>query len=123
MGRGALTVGTLILYLAMVVETSAITAFETTVAEIIQNPDKFNQMEVTVPGKAIQIEQKFSQMGSPYTTFFLVDPGSGAKILVEYRRGILDLTDSTLVTVHGNFYKKPTRAGFTPVIRAVLVQQ
>jgi|GEM_PF-3582506 len=100
-----------------------ITAFETTVAEIVKNPDKFNQGQVIVQGKAVQIQQKTTQQGSPYTSFSLLDANTGDKIAVEYLQGTLDLKESTLVTVQGDFYKKPTKAGFVNVIQAILVQE
>ncbi len=64
--------------LALVSNAFSITAFETTVAEIVKNPDKFNQGEVIVQGKAVQIQQKITQQGSPYTSFTLVDANTAA---------------------------------------------
>ncbi|HZC68959.1 MAG TPA: hypothetical protein VE201_10110 [Nitrospirales bacterium] len=111
------------LSLALVPKVCAITAFETTVAEIVQNPDKFNQGQVIVQGKAVQIQQKTTQQGSPYTFFFLMDASTGDKIAVEYMKGTLTIQESALVTVEGNYYKKPTKTGFTNVIRAMFVNQ
>ena len=108
--------------LLMAINASAITTFETTVAEIVQNPDKFNQMQVMVQGKAVEIQQRMTPRGSPYTFFFLMDPSSGAKVAVEHMRGKLDLQESALVTVQGDFYKKQTKAGFMNVIRAIFVK-
>jgi len=114
--------------LTMVMNAGAITDFETTVVEIVQNPDKFNQMEVSVRGKAVEIQQRMTQEGSPYTVFSLVSLKSGARLDVEYTPGTvnapgtLNLQESALVTVKGVFYKKPTKTGFTNVIRAIVVQ-
>jgi len=114
--------------LTMVMNAGAITDFETTVAEIVQNPDKFNQMEVSVRGKAVEIQQRMTQEGSPYTIFSLVSLRSGAKLDVEYVPGTvnppgpLNLQESALVTVQGIFYKRPTKTGFTNVIQAIVVQ-
>src|SRR6267143_21644 len=114
--------------LKMVMNAGAITDFETTVVEIVQNPDKFNQMEVSVRGKAVEIQQRMTQEGSPYTVFSLVSLKSGARLDVEYTPGTVNspgtliLQESALVTVKGVFYKKPTKTGFTNVIRAIVVQ-
>ena len=114
--------------LTMVMNAGAITDFETTVAEIVQNPDKFNQMEVSVRGTAVEIQQRMTQEGSPYTVFSLVSLRSGAKLDVEYTPGavnppgMLNLQESALVTVQGVFYKRPTESGFTNVIQAISVQ-
>ena len=108
--------------LALAPPVGAISAFETTVAEIVQNPDKFNQQQVIVQGKAVQIQQKTTQRGSPYTFFFLMDTGTGDKMAVEYMRGTLALQESALVTVQGDYYKKPTKGGFTHTIRAMFVK-
>ena len=114
--------------LTMVMNAGAITDFETTVAEIVQNPDKFNQMEVLVRGKAVEIQQRMTQEGSPYTVFSLVSLRSGAQLDVEYTPrtvnppGTLNLQESALVTVQGVFYKRPTESGFTNVIQAIFVQ-
>ena len=99
-----------------------ITAFETTVAEIVKNPDKFNQGQVIVQGKAVEIQQKTTQQGSPYTSFSLLDANTGDKIAVDYLQGRLDLKESALVIVQGDFYKMPVKTGFTNVIRAMFVQ-
>lgn len=108
--------------LALAPPVFAISAFETTVAEIVQNPDKFNQQQIIVQGKAVQIQQKTTQRGSPYTFFFLTDAGTGDKIAVEYMRGTLTIQESALVTVQGDYYKKPTKTGFANVIRAMFVK-
>jgi len=114
--------------LMMVMNAGAITDFETTIAEIVQNPDKFNQMEVSVRGTAVEIQQRMTQEGSPYTVFSLVSLRSGAKLDVEYTPGavnppgMLNLQESALVTVYGVFYKRPTESGFTNVIQAISVQ-
>ena len=114
--------------LTMVMNAGAITDFETTVAEIVQNPDKFNQMEVSVRGKAVEIQQRMTQEGSPYTVFSLVSLRSGATLDVEYTPGAVNppgtpnLQESALVTVQGVFYKRPTESGFTNVIQAIFVQ-
>ncbi|HZC80157.1 MAG TPA: hypothetical protein VE222_00310 [Nitrospiraceae bacterium] len=108
--------------LALVPKVRAISAFETSVAEIVQNPDKFNQGQVIVQGKAVQIQHKTSQQGSPFTYFFLLDNSTGDKIAVEHMRSTLDIQESALVTVQGDYYKKPTKTGFTHVIRAMFVK-
>jgi hypothetical protein len=114
--------------LTLAMNAGAITDFETTIAEIVQNPDKFNQMEVSVRGRAVEIQQRMTQEGSPQTIFSLVSLRSGDKLDVEYTPGAvnppgtLKLQESALVTVQGVFYKRPTKTGFTNVIQAIFVQ-
>jgi hypothetical protein len=103
---------------------SSITSFETTVAEIVANPDKFSQNQVRVQGNIAQIQRKVTEQGGPWVSFFLVDASTGDKVTVEYAGtllGKLDLQESDLVTVDGDFYKKPAQTGFTNVIRAMAV--
>jgi hypothetical protein len=103
---------------------SSITSFETTVAEIVANPNKFSQNQVRVQGNAVQIQRKLDESGSPWVSFFLVDPSTGDKVVVEYGAtllGKLDLQESDLVTVDGDFYQRPAQTGFTNVIRAMAV--
>jgi hypothetical protein len=114
--------------LTLAMNAGAITDFETTIAEIVQNPDKFNQMEVSVRGRAVEIQQRMTQEGSLQTIFSLVSLRSGDKLDVEYTPGAvnppgtLKLQESALVTVQGVFYKRPTKTGFTNVIQAIFVQ-
>ena len=108
--------------LVLTQNASSIREFETTVGAILGNPDKFNQMEVKVQGQVVQITKTATELGSIWINFFLVDANTGDKIAVEYN-GPLNLQESALVTVHGDFYKRPTQTGFTPVIRAVTVLQ
>ena len=103
---------------------SSITSFETTVAEIVANPDKFNQNQVRVPGNVAQIERTTDVSGGPWVTFFLVDPSTGDKVVVEKAGTLpphLNIQESDLVTVDGDFYKRKTQTGFTNVIRAMAV--
>ena len=103
---------------------SSITSFETTVAEIVSNPDKFSQNQVRVQGTVAQIERKVTEQGGPWVSFFLVDPSTGDKVVVEYAGtilGKLGLQEDDLVTVDGDFYKRPAQTGFTNVIRAMAV--
>ncbi|HEY6011038.1 MAG TPA: hypothetical protein VIX18_06160, partial [Nitrospirota bacterium] len=108
--------------LVLTPNASSITEREATVADIINNPDKFNQTEVKVQGQVVQITKTTTEMGSFWINFFLVDANTGAQIAVEYN-GPLSLQENALVTVYGDAYKKPAKTGFTPVIRANLILQ
>lgn len=110
--------------LSLVPHASSITSFETTVAEIVANPDKFNQNQVRVQGNAVQIQRKTTEQGSAYTTFLLTDPSTGDTVVVEYFSGMLgkqNLQESALITVDGDFFKRPTQTGFTNVIQAMAI--
>jgi len=108
--------------LALTPNAYSISEREAAIADIIDNPDKFNQTEVKVLGQVVQITKTSTQLGMFWTNFFLVDPNTGAQIAVEYG-GPINLQENASVTVYGDAYKKPTPTGFTPVIRANLILQ
>jgi len=79
------------------------TPIKTTVAALIQNPDKFHRKMVQVEGKVDDLKKKTSRIGNPYTTFKL---DSGGKQVVVFSYGHLNIQEDDTVIVVGRFYKE-----------------
>jgi queuine/archaeosine tRNA-ribosyltransferase len=79
------------------------TPIKTTVAALIQNPDKFHRKMVQVEGEVDDLKKKTSRIGNPYTTFKL---DSGGKQVVVFSYGHLNIQEDDAVIVVGKFYKE-----------------
>jgi len=79
------------------------TPIKTTVAALIENPDKFHRKMVQVEGKVDDLKKKTSRIGNPYTTFKL---DSGGKQVVVFSYGHLNIQEDDAVIVVGKFYKE-----------------
>jgi hypothetical protein len=79
------------------------TPIKTTVAALIQNPDKFHRKMVQVEGEVDDLKKKTSRIGNPYTTFKL---DSGGKQVVVFSYGHLNIREDDAVVVVGKFYKE-----------------
>jgi hypothetical protein len=84
-------------------QRSAPNPTKTTVAALLENPDKFHRKMVQVEGKVDDLKKKTSRVGNPYTTFKL---DSGGKQITVFSYGHLDLQDDDAVVVIGKFYKE-----------------
>jgi hypothetical protein len=76
---------------------------KTTVAALLENPDKFHRKMVRVEGEVDDIKKKTSRAGNPYTTFKL---DSGGKQIVVFSYGHLSVEEDDKVVVVGKFYKE-----------------
>ena len=76
---------------------------KTTVAALIENPDKFHRKMVQVEGAVDDLKKKTSRAGNPYTTFKL---DSGGKQIVVFSYGHLPIEEDDQVVVVGKFYKE-----------------
>ncbi|BCW94890.1 MAG: hypothetical protein WHS44_07715 [Fimbriimonadales bacterium] len=81
----------------------AVNPVKTTVAALIENPDKFHRKFVEVEGEVDDLKKKTSRAGNPYTTFKL---DSGSKQITVFSYGHLDLRNDDKVVVIGKFYKE-----------------
>jgi queuine/archaeosine tRNA-ribosyltransferase len=79
------------------------TPIKTTVAALIENPDKFHRKMVQVEGEVDDLKKKTSRIGNPYTTFKL---DSGGKQVVVFSYGHLNIQEDDAVIVVGKFYKE-----------------
>jgi hypothetical protein len=79
------------------------TPIKTTVAALIENPDKFHRKMVQVEGEVDDLKKKTSRIGNPYTTFKL---DSGGKQVVVFSYGHLNIREDDAVVVVGKFYKE-----------------
>jgi hypothetical protein len=79
------------------------TPIKTTVAALIENPDKFHRKMVQVEGEVDDLKKKTSRIGNPYTTFKL---DSGGKQVVVFSYGHLNIREGDAVVVVGKFYKE-----------------
>jgi len=79
------------------------TPIKTTVAALIENPDKFHRKMVRVEGEVDDLKKKTSRIGNPYTTFKL---DSGGKQVVVFSYGHLNIQEDDAVIVVGKFYKE-----------------
>jgi hypothetical protein len=76
---------------------------KTTVAAILEDPDRFHKKLVQVEGKVSDYKEKISRAGNAYTTFKLVQQDQ--KITV-FSYGHLNLENNNEVVVVGRFYKE-----------------
>ncbi|MBA7536801.1 hypothetical protein ES705_29066 [subsurface metagenome] len=76
---------------------------EATVKEILDNPDSYDQREVKVAGKAVNLKLKVSKKGNAYTTFSLMD--KDYKTLKVFMWGHQDVRDGDRIEVTGTFRK------------------
>jgi hypothetical protein len=76
---------------------------KTTVAALIENPDKFHRKMVQVEGEVDDLKKKTSRAGNPYTTFKL---DSGGKQITVFSYGHLSVEEDDKVVVVGKFYKE-----------------
>jgi hypothetical protein len=76
---------------------------KTTVAAILEDPDRFHKKLVQVEGKVSDYKEKVSRAGNAYTTFKLVQQDQ--KITV-FSYGHLNLENNNEVVVVGRFYKE-----------------
>lgn len=93
------------------------TPLKTTVAALLENPDKFHRKMVQVEGEVDDLRKKVSRVGNPYTTFKL---DSGGKQVTVFSYGHLSVEDDDKVIVVGRFYKEKRmgRSTFTNEIDA-----
>ncbi|MGQ9656561.1 MAG: hypothetical protein ACUVV1_01515 [Fimbriimonadales bacterium] len=79
------------------------TPIKTTVAALLENPDKFHRKMVQVEGEVDDLKKKVSRVGNPYTTFKL---DSGGKQVTVFSYGHLSVEKDDKVIVIGRFYKE-----------------
>jgi len=72
------------------------------VADLLQNPERYDGKTVIVEGKIISYQERFSRRGNPYTTFRLEDNGFSVAV---FAWGHLGLKDGLRVRVSGVFQK------------------
>jgi len=78
---------TLLIFLVAVSAQAKITA---SVAEIVQNPDRYDGKVVTVSGTIASYRERVSARGNPYTTFRLVDAGVSVAVFAWKHHGLWD---------------------------------
>jgi len=81
---------------------------KTTIKEILDNPDTYNQKEVIVVGEVINFKPTISKKGNPYTTFSLIDDDYNAlKVFIWGHQEIKnkDIKNNDKVEVIGIFKK------------------
>jgi hypothetical protein len=89
--------------IAVILLTSLALAQEKiSVADIIQNPERYDGKTIIVEGKIISYRERFSRRGNPYTTFRLEDGGVSVAVFVW---GHLGLENGRRVRVIGKFQK------------------
>jgi imidazoleglycerol phosphate synthase glutamine amidotransferase subunit HisH len=76
---------------------------KTTVAAILEEPDRFDKKLVQVEGKVSDYKEKTSRAGNTYTTFKLEQ---GEKKITVFSYGHLRLQNGDEVVVIGRFYKE-----------------
>lgn len=74
-----------------------------TVKEILDNPDSYDQREVKVEGKVVNLKLKVSKKGNAYTNFSLMD--ESYKTLKVFMWGHQNVRDGDRVEVTGTFRK------------------
>lgn len=79
------------------------TPIKTTVAALLETPDKFHRKMVQVEGEVDDLKKKVSRVGNPYTTFKL---DSGGKQVTVFSYGHLSAEKDDNVIVVGRFYKE-----------------
>jgi len=72
------------------------------VADLLQNPERYDGKTVIVEGKIISYQERFSRRGNPYTTFRLEDNGFSVAV---FAWGHLGLKDGLRVRVSGVFQR------------------
>jgi hypothetical protein len=72
------------------------------VADLLQNPERYDGKTVIVEGKIISYQERFSRRGNQYTTFRLEDNGFSVAV---FAWGHLGFKDGLRVRVSGVFQK------------------
>jgi starvation-inducible outer membrane lipoprotein len=90
--------------LFIVLAATALAAEKVAVADLLKDPAKYHDKEITIEGKVAKFEQRTSRKGNPY---FLFDVNGKDGIHV-YGRGKLEpkLENGKTVTVTGKFRKE-----------------
>ncbi|GBC91799.1 hypothetical protein HRbin15_00258 [bacterium HR15] len=99
----AITLGILIGMPTLAQKKSEEKPIRTTIAAILQDPDRFHKKLVQLEGKVSDYKEKTSRAGNAYTTFKLVQEEQ--KITV-FSYGHLKLKDGEEVVVIGRYYKE-----------------
>jgi hypothetical protein len=93
----------LVLCLLLSISTAHAQAFETTISDILANPDKYDHEMVQVEGKVIAPKFNTSQTGNPYTTFKLSNASGRTLNVFDY--GTLSIKEGDIVRVCGSYRK------------------
>jgi hypothetical protein len=93
----------LVLCLLLTISTVHAQTFETTISDILANPDKYDHEMVQVEGKVIAPKFNTSTKGNPYTTFKLSD--AAGRTLNVFDSGTLSIKEGDIVRVCGSYRK------------------
>jgi hypothetical protein len=92
-----------IIYLLFIPTTAPGQAIKTTLAEILQNPDKYDGKMVQVEGKVVSLNFRSSKKGNAYTTLKLTDLQKNTLSVFSF--GTLSIKEDDTVKVMGRFQK------------------
>ncbi len=95
--RRAMQVVTMILLASL-----ALAGEKISVADLLQNPERYDGKTVIVEGKITSYQERLSRRGNPYTTFRLEDNGFSVAV---FAWGYLGLKDGSRVRVSGVFQR------------------